>query len=256
MKKISVLLLLLLLCLSGCGQSKAVIINSVEELEGQRVGIMTGSRLLELCREFVEIEPVYYNSYPDQLLALEAGKISAFLVGEPIARDMLAAKEGFKYIALTEGEPNAFAVSLENTELLSHASAAILEMKEDGTLTRLDEKWFGPDEEKKQPEPIKPGSKGVLKFGTSTGAGKPMVYMKDGELAGFEVDTARLLAEKLGCDIVIEDMEFGALIAALSSGKVDMIGANMAVTEERKKSVAFLEPNYYDGIVAIVRDLG
>lgn len=255
MKKTAVFFLLALFCLSGCGQGKGVEIRQIEDLENQKVGIMTGSRLLELCQEFVEITPVYYNSYPDQLLALDAGKISAFLVGEPIARDMLSTQEGFRYIALTSGEPNAFAVRLENTELQAQASAVIREMKEDGTLEQLDEKWFGADEDKKVPQVIQPGTKGTLTFGTSTGAGKPMVYMKDTVLVGFEVDTARLLAERLGYDLVLEDMEFGALIPALVSGKVDMIGANMAVTEERKESVAFLEPNYYDGIVAVVKAL-
>lgn len=244
--------LALLLTLSACAERERPEIKTIDDLNGLRVGVLTGSRLYELATEFVEIEPKYYNAYADELLALESGKIDAFLVGEPIARDMLAGREGLTYLALTSGEPNAFSVTKENTALHAEANAAMLEMKEDGTLDALDAKWFGADEAAKVPEKIAPGTRGVLRFGTSSAAAKPMVYVKDGALAGFEIDVALLLAQRLGYDITFTDMEFGALIPALVSGKVDMVGANMAVTDERKESVAFLEPNYYDGIVAVV----
>lgn len=236
----------------GCGRSQRPVIREIEDLNNQKVGILTGSRLLELASEFADIKPLYYNSYADELLSLESGKIDAFLVGEPIARDMLAGREKFTYFPLTSGEPNAFAVAPENRELLEDASAVMQEMKADGTLDALDAKWFGTDEEAKVCVEIKPGTRGTLQFGTSSAAGKPMVYVKDGELAGFEIDTALLLAERLGYDVEFTDMEFGALIPSLISGKSDMIGANMAVTAERSESVAFLEPNYYDGIVVVV----
>lgn len=236
----------------ACGEKERPVIREIEDLNDQNVGILTGSRLLELALEFADIKPLYYNSYVDELLSLESGKIDAFLVGEPIARDMLAGREKFTYFHLTSGEPNAFAVAPENRALLEEASEAMREMKADGTLDALDAKWFGDDEDAKVCVEIKQGTRGTLQFGTSSAAGKPMVYVKDGELAGFEIDTALLLAERLGYDVEFTDMEFGALIPSLISGKSDMIGANMAVTEERSESVAFLEPNYYDGIVAVV----
>lgn len=236
----------------SCGGKERPVIREIEDLNNQNVGILTGSRLMELASEFADIKPVYYNSYVDEILSLESGKIDAFLVGEPIAREMLAGREEFTYFPLTSGEPNAFAVAPENRELLEEASAAMQEMKADGTLDALDAKWFGADEDAKVCEEIKPGTRGTLQFGTSSAAGKPMVYVKDKELAGFEIDTALLLAERLGYDVEFTDMEFGALIPSLISGKSDMIGANMAVTAERSESVSFLEPNYYDGIVVVV----
>jgi ABC-type amino acid transport substrate-binding protein len=51
----------------------------------------------------------------------------------------------------------------------------------------------------------------------------------------------------------ILNMDFGALIPALKSGKVDMIGACITITEERAKSVLFSEPCYTGGIAALVR---
>ena len=48
-------------------------------------------------------------------------------------------------------------------------------------------------------------------------------------------------------------MDFGGMIPALIAGKVDLIGACITITEERKKSVLFSEPYYTGGISALVR---
>ena len=49
-------------------------------------------------------------------------------------------------------------------------------------------------------------------------------------------------------------MDFGAMIPALVSGKVDMIAACITITEERAKSVLFSAPYYTCGIAAMVRE--
>jgi polar amino acid transport system substrate-binding protein len=49
-------------------------------------------------------------------------------------------------------------------------------------------------------------------------------------------------------------MDFGAMIPALISGKVDMIGACITITEERAKSVLFSAPYYTGGIAALVKE--
>lgn len=60
-----------------------------------------------------------------------------------------------------------------------------------------------------------------------------------GEVVGFDVEIAKAIAEELGVELVIEDMDFGALIGALQSGKIDMAIAGMTVTEDRKQNVDF-----------------
>jgi polar amino acid transport system substrate-binding protein len=48
-------------------------------------------------------------------------------------------------------------------------------------------------------------------------------------------------------------MDFGAMIPALMAGKVDMIGACITITAERRKSVLFSDTYYVGGISALVR---
>ena len=69
----------------------------------------------------------------------------------------------------------------------------------------------------------------------------PYEYYDDdtGEIVGIEVDLVRAIAEKLGYDLEIQDMQFDSIIMAVVSGKVDLGVSGFTVTEERKQSVDF-----------------
>ncbi len=68
----------------------------------------------------------------------------------------------------------------------------------------------------------------------------------DGELqvVGFDIDIAREIADDLGVELEIRDMDFDGLLAALVAGNIDFIVAGMVPTEERKESVDFSIPYY------------
>ena len=70
--------------------------------------------------------------------------------------------------------------------------------------------------------------------------------IKDGkdEIIGFDIDIAQAIADELGVDLEIKDMDFDGLIPALSTGKIDMIIAGMNPTDERKQSVDFTDIYY------------
>lgn len=72
----------------------------------------------------------------------------------------------------------------------------------------------------------------------------PYEYYDDatGEIVGIDVEIAQAVCEKLGCDLVIEDMQFDSIIAAVVSGKVDFGMSGFTITEERKQSVDFSTP--------------
>lgn len=70
--------------------------------------------------------------------------------------------------------------------------------------------------------------------------------VQDGEdkIIGFDIDIAQAIADELGVELEVIDMDFDGLIPALSTGKVDMIIAGMNPTEERKQSVDFTDIYY------------
>lgn len=81
----------------------------------------------------------------------------------------------------------------------------------------------------------------------------PYEYYDDetGEIVGIDVEIAQAVAEKLGCELEIVDMQFDSIIAAVVSGKVDFGMSGFTVTEERKQSVDF-SSTYTKAVQAII----
>ena len=95
---------------------------------------------------------------------------------------------------------------------------------------------------------------GTLVMGTNA-AFEPFEYTTTqglvGEFDGIDIAIAQKIAEKAGKELVINDMEFDGLIAAVSTGKIDMAVAGMTVTDERKEQVDFSD-TYYAATQVIV----
>lgn len=80
----------------------------------------------------------------------------------------------------------------------------------------------------------------------------PYEYVDDdGNIIGIDAEIAAAIAEKLGMELEIKDMEFDSLITACAGGSVDMVLAGMTVTDERKESVNFSD-SYATGIQVII----
>jgi polar amino acid transport system substrate-binding protein len=79
----------------------------------------------------------------------------------------------------------------------------------------------------------------------------PYEYYEAETIVGIDAEIAAAIAEKLGMELVIEDMDFNAILPAITSGKIDMGMAGMTVTEERLQSVNF-SVSYATGIQAII----
>lgn len=83
--------------------------------------------------------------------------------------------------------------------------------------------------------------KGVFTLMTATGF-PPFEYLgADGQPAGVDIDVGQMIADELGVEYEVLDMDFNLLVEALKSGKGDMIGAAMTVTPERAEQVDFTD---------------
>ncbi len=82
----------------------------------------------------------------------------------------------------------------------------------------------------------------------------PYEYVEGEDVVGIDVDIAQAIADKLGMELKVDNMNFDSIIPAITSGKDAIGAAGMTVTDERKKNVDFTD-SYATGVqVVIVRE--
>ena len=72
-----------------------------------------------------------------------------------------------------------------------------------------------------------------------------------GTIEGIDVDTAKAIAEKLGLELQIDDMDFDAALLSVQQGKADIVMAGVTVTDERKAVMDFSD-SYATGIQSVI----
>ena len=87
----------------------------------------------------------------------------------------------------------------------------------------------------------------------STNAAFPPYEMttNSGEFEGIDIETAQAIADKLGLELQIDDMDFDAALLAVQQGKADMVMAGVTVTDERQNVMDFTD-SYATGIQSII----
>ena len=90
-------------------------------------------------------------------------------------------------------------------------------------------------------------AKKELVVGTAASMPPLNMTMKDGQIAGFEVDLARLIAAGMGVKLTLKSMNFNDLLPALQTGNVDMVMSAMTITPTRNLKVAFVGPYFISG---------
>lgn len=145
-------------------------------------------------------------------------------------------------VDLTE-EEYAFGVDKTQPELLEQVNTFINTIKEDGTLDEICDKYFGGGE----PTPVESAeldtSKDQLVVATNA-AFEPFEYMEGDSYVGIDMEIAALLAEELGQELVIQNMDFDAVCLSVGQQKCDIAMAGLTVSEDRKEYVTFSESYY------------
>lgn len=89
--------------------------------------------------------------------------------------------------------------------------------------------------------------KGELVLGTAGNMPPLNMTTKEGEVIGFELDLAKLMANAMGVKLQVKTIQFSKLLSALERGEVDMVMSGMTITPKRNLKVAFVGPYYISG---------
>jgi cystine transport system substrate-binding protein len=94
--------------------------------------------------------------------------------------------------------------------------------------------------------------RGTLKIALE-GTYPPFNYKEGGQLAGFEVELANALAQKLGVKAEFSTSEWSAILAGLQAGKYDVVINQVGITDKRKETFDFSEPYTISAPQLIIR---
>ena len=154
-------------------------------------------------------------------------------------------------INLTE-EEYAFGVDKNQPELLEQVNAFIAEIKENGKMEEIFNKYF----KEGTPTPVTSAAldetKDQLVVATNAEF-PPFEYTEGDQYLGVDMEIASLLAQKLGKELVIQNMDFDAVCLSVGSHKCDIAMAGLTINEERKESVTFSDSYYQASQKLIVK---
>ena len=147
-------------------------------------------------------------------------------------------------------EEYAFGVDKTQPELLTEVNDFIKKIKEDGTFDEILNKYFGDG----TPTPVTSAaldeSKDQLVVATNA-ASEPFEYMDGENYLGIDMEIAALLAEELGLELVISNMDFDSVCLSVGQQKCDIAMAGLTVNEARKEYVTFSD-SYYNAAQRLV----
>lgn len=175
-------------------------------------------------------------------------------------------KDGFVILKAPEGadaseynygdEEYAIAFRKGEIALVNRVQEILDELYEDGTAAEISKKWFGedailrdndfpsdmtvPDDDSSLQDILDEG-KLVMGFDNEY---PPMGFIDEdtNETVGFDIDLAKAVAEKLGVELVLQPISWGAKEMELDSGKIDCIWSGLSVDPERAETFTLSKP--------------
>ena len=253
--------------LMGCGGTKEEAeqkeIAGAADLEGARIGVQLGTTGDIYVSDYEGDEAgttvERYNKGADAIQALKLGKIDSVVIDEQPGIEFVKQNSNIRIIDEEFSlEDYAFCVSKENTELLAQINTAIEKLQADGTIDNIIKNYIGTEDEiGAYPYVSKDVARtnGTLIIGTNAEF-PPYEYYENNQITGIDMDIMRAVSDELGMDMQIEDMAFDSIIAAITSGKVNVGASGFTVTEDRKKNINFTDTYITTKQVIIVRDGG
>jgi polar amino acid transport system substrate-binding protein len=256
-RRAAVLLISALLC-AGCGQNQpatggsgpasgapgTALLTSIDDLKDKRIAVQLGTVYdLYATKTFPNATVLQYPTFQEVTLSVSTGKADAGLSDIDVLNEVMRTNPGLA----TLGNPifkSPVAAGFRKTDADKRTAfnAFLNEIRQNGVWTDMVERWMT-KRDQKMPELPTAVTRGTLLVGTSSG-GFPFAAVQNNELAGFDIELARRFGANIGVEIRFVDQDFAAHIAALVSGKIDVILASMFDTEERRKQIDFSEPYF------------
>ena len=231
-------------------------ITKLNQLAGKRVGVLPFTyAAAQLDANLPRALPYYASQERDLFYLLGTDKIEAFAIDEPRARMSLPDYPQFvqipEYLTHTD---YAFFFPAGRRDVCEAFSRQIRAMKKNGTLKILQNKWISPlNPQAEMPPSANDAPYGVLRMAVLVNR-EPFSYIRDGKLAGYDLETAQKAAESIGFLVEFVRVEPDEFEQAIAEGKVDFGASEINTKNTSSGRLVHSEPYYNGGVVVIVQD--
>lgn len=176
-----------------------------------------------------KVEFIFYDSLNTLQMALNAGEIDEMQLPEDVAEYVMNVSNNYKVSSVSRTMPLCLSLGFranESPETRNKINEALMSMKSDGTLAILQAKYIA-DPGIDEPEPVKfekyDNIKEIIKVAV-TGDLPPIDFVSaGGQPAGFNTAVLSEIAKRLKINVELVNIDSGARVAALSSGRADVV---------------------------------
>ncbi|MFD2235342.1 ABC transporter permease subunit [Phaeospirillum tilakii] len=211
---------------------------------GGRIGAVLGTLFVPYLQQaHPHAALTQLNTNADLVVALKSGKLDAAVFDSISAEVLLKTNPD---LAVLDRDflvyPLGIGFGQNRADLRARFDRFLDRIRADGRYAAIHRRWFIDDPEQAvmpDDRPAAPTERAVL--GVAIGD-MPYVAMQNGRYVGFDIEILRRFAADENIALEIQALDFGALIPALKSGKLDMIADGLAITEERRKAIDFSAP--------------
>ena len=228
--------------------------KTVDDISDKTIGVLLGSMYDGYAtRTYPKAKILQYQSVSDLLIALNTGKIDVIFHDQSSVPEVLKTNPDLGILAKDVFTvPVGAGFNAENDALREQFNTFLKQIRSNGVYLDMTTRWME-NGNTEMPKIDHPNPNGVLRAGVVNDLGMPFGLVQNGEIIGFDIELASRFAAFLGRDFAPVPLQFGSLIASISTNKIDIITASMFITEERKKMIDFGDPYFESGSSVLAR---
>ncbi|MDE7215963.1 MAG: transporter substrate-binding domain-containing protein [Clostridia bacterium] len=220
--------------------------------KGVKVGFQTGTTGQSYTEEYKNLTGVQYQNATNAVQDMVNGRIK-YVITDIAPAKAIASQANFSGkvkvidIALTD-EIYCFAVNKDNDALKAQLNEFMINNSEE--LKSLQEAYIaGTNDVKKIPKGNKNAENALIVATNAEFA--PFEYMIGEDFAGYDMEVMQMFCKEYGYELVIENMDFDAVVSSVNLKKADIGAAALTFDEDRAKLVNFTD-KYYESTQVII----
>ena len=251
MKKIVSLILALVMCACVC-----LSLASCGETVNSKVGIQSGTTSEAYAKVLKGVEVVSFDTFALAAQAMKNGNADYVFVDKTTANALCAEIDGLKIIDIAlSSEYYGIGIDPTQTSLKADIDRILAEKADE--IQAIKDKYMNGDEDAyvgfTNNDKDNNNAAGQLVVATNAEFA-PWEYKEGNLFYGIDIEIAKLIADELDLELVIDDMQFNMVVGAVGKNGVDIAMSGITITTERQQVINFSTPYYTESIVVVCKE--